>query len=366
MNHIDLFSGIGGFALAAKEVWGDDYHNLFFCDNNIFCQEVLRKNFGKEILIYGDIRLASKERFIADTASQRCDAGSDNRQRGQIQNYAIGQVTKDKSQRSERFVRISKNIIVDLLTGGFPCQPFSCAGKRKGTNDDRHLWSEMLRVIKDFSPRWIIAENVRGLINIQDGVVFEQVCLDLEAENYEVQPFIIPACAVNAPHRRDRIWIVANSRCEYGKGNKVGGESAGTLSCKETAPFPQRSVSNDSKGTNPDTESGQSRQPSEQKRREDISRGNISLPNARRFGQEKQEQQAARNEQYSWNQNWLEVATRLCSVDDGLPGQMGDTTLSKSRHRVEQLKAYGNAIVPQCVMPIMEAIKSAEENQKEG
>ena len=97
----------------------------------------------------------------------------------------------------------------DIITGGFPCQPFSVAGKHKGTSDNRHLWPEMFRIIKAFKPRFVIGENVRGIINIQDGVVFEAVCTDLESEGYEVQPFIIPAAGVGAPHRRERVWIIA-------------------------------------------------------------------------------------------------------------------------------------------------------------
>ena len=100
---------------------------------------------------------------------------------------------------------------IDIISGGFPCQPFSMAGKRKGTEDERYLWHEMLRAIQEIKPKFVIAENVFGITNIDGGMVFEQVCLDLEAEGYEVQPFIIPAAAKNAPHRRDRVWFVAYS-----------------------------------------------------------------------------------------------------------------------------------------------------------
>ncbi len=99
----------------------------------------------------------------------------------------------------------------DIITGGFPCQPFSVAGKRKGTDDDRYLWDETIRVIRECKPRWFIGENVEGIINIQEGVVFETVCTDLESEGYEVQPFIIPAAGVGAPHRRERVWIIATN-----------------------------------------------------------------------------------------------------------------------------------------------------------
>ena len=96
-----------------------------------------------------------------------------------------------------------------ILTGGFPCQPYSQAGKRLGKEDDRHLWPEMLRTIREIKPTWVVGENVYGLVNWSGGLVFEEVQTDLEAEGYEVQPVIIPACGVNAPHKRERIWFVA-------------------------------------------------------------------------------------------------------------------------------------------------------------
>ena len=159
MKTIDLFSGIGGFSLGLESTGG--FETVQFVENEPWCQKILAKNFP-EVPIAGDIR-------------------------------------EYEGQRA------------DVVVGGFPCQPFSVAGKRKGTRDDRHLWPEMLRVIKASKPRWVIGENVRNLTSIQDGLVFEQVCTDLESEGFEVQPFIIPASAVNAPHQRYRVWIVAHS-----------------------------------------------------------------------------------------------------------------------------------------------------------
>jgi DNA (cytosine-5)-methyltransferase 1 len=98
---------------------------------------------------------------------------------------------------------------IDIISGGFPCQPYSMAGKRLGKEDARHLWPEMLRVIREVRPRWVVGENVLGLVNWNGGLVFDEVQNDLEAEGYEVQPYVLPAAAVDAPHRRDRVWFVA-------------------------------------------------------------------------------------------------------------------------------------------------------------
>jgi len=103
---------------------------------------------------------------------------------------------------------------IDILTGGFPCQPYSMAGKRLGKEDERHLWPEMLRAIKEIQPRWVVGENVYGLVNWSGGLVFHEVQTDLEAEGYEVFPYVLPACSVNAPHRRDRVWFVAYKSSE--------------------------------------------------------------------------------------------------------------------------------------------------------
>ena len=163
---LDLFSGLGGFSLGLERT--GHFETVAFCDNNQYSKLILDKHW-KGVKIYDDVREISKEKFREDGIE-----------------------------------------FPDIITGGFPCQPFSVAGKQKGTSDDRHLWPEMFRIIKAFKPRYVIGENVRGIINIQDGVVFETVCTDLESEGYEVQPFIIPAAGVGAPHRRERVWIIAN------------------------------------------------------------------------------------------------------------------------------------------------------------
>ena len=284
MTHLDLFSGIGGFALAADRVWPDIQH--VFCEIDPFCQEILKKHWPQSY-IYEDIR----------TLTNATDAGAEG-------------------------VRRERQDEVFLLTGGFPCQPFSHAGKRKGTSDDRHLWPEMRRVIQEFTPRYVVAENVRGLLSIEGGMVFEQVCLDLEALGYEVQPFIIPACAVNAPHRRDRIWIVANAEHKPARNAERAG--ADERSSTRVAGSSQN-VAN--------AKSGWERS---------------SKPTGDRSG-ESEEKTGNRD----WLEPWPQVATRLCRLDDGL-----SEGVSRPRGwRNAALKAYGNAIVPQVAIEIFQALK---------
>ena len=163
MNHLDLFSGIGGFSLALEKV---GFKTIAFCENDPYCRLLLQKHW-KGVTIHNDIKKLE---------------------------------AKDIKEP------------IDILTGGFPCQPYSVAGKQKGTDDNRYLWPDMFRIIKEVKPTFVIAENVRGIINIQDGMVFETVCSDLEAEGFEVQSFVIPFAGVNAPHKRERVWIVGYSK----------------------------------------------------------------------------------------------------------------------------------------------------------
>lgn len=163
MRHGSLFSGIGGFDLAAQWM---GWENVFHCEWNPFGQRLL-KYYWPNAISYEDI-------CATDFTVHR---GS-----------------------------------IDIVTGGFPCQPYSTAGKRLGKADERHLFPQMLRAIKEIKPRWVVGENVRGLVSWNGGLVFDEVCADLEGEGYEVIPFLIPAAGVNAPHRRDRVWFVAHAR----------------------------------------------------------------------------------------------------------------------------------------------------------
>ena len=402
MRHLDLFSGIGGFALAVKEIWPDAEH--VFCDNDAYCRELLKLRFPKS-KIYGDIK---EIKTIADADWNGLQKS--------------GQ--KQQTTRHRQFFK------VDLVTGGFPCQPFSQAGKRRGTDDDRYLWPEMLRVIRLAGPRWVIAENVRGLLTMQNGLVFEQVCADLENSGYEVRPFIIPAVAVNAPHRRDRIWFIAHAlgdkadrkkkRRELSEARsqqkqnretyRSAGKSLRTASGRRSERFEKnasvaetarntesagqpggderqrktqhgRTGAGSDKRSSSDTESERKRRlagkecgtEKRQMEQNEPARSEIRREGKRRSGHSsdsesgqsgKPSQRKRRKgfERRSWERSWIEVATELCGVDDGLPAKLDGFELSKSRHRIERLKALGNAIVPPMATEIMRAIKSADEN----
>jgi DNA (cytosine-5)-methyltransferase 1 len=217
---------------------------------------------------------------------------------------------------------------ITLLTGGFPCQPVSVAGKRRGKEDDRWLWPEMLRVISEVRPTWIIAENVAGIVKL----ALDDCLSDLEGEGYEAEPYIIPACAVNAPHRRNRVWIIGYSsslglsRIDEEKGLKK----------KALRLFSSRAVINAS----------------------DSAGQGLS-----RIWQSQFRELLLHAQRRSWEKDWFEVATRLCGMDDGFPVRMDGFELSKSRHRVERLKALGDAIVPQIAYEIIKRIAWIERNE---
>jgi len=329
LQHIDIFSGIGGFAYAIDQVWSDVEH--IFCEIDPFCRQVIKKHW-KGNKIYGDIR-----EFIADTESGKSRQQTEQEGWKNIGGTDCLTSDTDKRGQTEQELKTAGDKQCDrpfILTGGFPCQPFSCAGKRKGTSDDRHLWPKMFRVIQLTKPKWVIAENVRGLINIQDGVVFEQVCTDLESEGYEVQPFIIPAVVVNAPHRRDRVWIVAHRKSITGEWSE---------SKRNSRRKSETEIRNGDSNA-PDTGSNGYTQ------RHKETRGTECGSKQRGMLEFKRE---------DWELNWRDVATSTCDVrvDDGLPVELDGFELTKAKHRVERLKALGNSIVPQVVIELLQAIK---------
>ena len=362
MRHGSLFSGIGGFDLAAEWM---GWENVFHCEWMEFPRKVLDYYWPN-----------------ADSHIDICNT-----------NFKKYEGT------------------IDIISGGFPCQPFSLAGKRKGTEDERYLWGEMLRAIQEIKPKFVIAENVFGITNIDGGMVFEQVCLDLENEGYEVQPFIIPACAKNAPHRRDRCWFIAyNNRIirreggkseprkqsRHGKSNEgcdtqINGIATDTLpirlqQCKDRTKMGRgqeeicregskstNGIETDGKISNAtDTNSNgfQQRNGNDEIntsqgginafgniKQSDVN-GNATDTTSARGWEDNGERKSRFNDQTSTQINWHNFPTQspICSGDDGLPTELDGITFSK--WRAESIKGYGNAIVPQIAYQLFQIIET--------
>jgi len=279
-THGSLFSGIGGFDLAAE--WAG-WKNVFHCEWNDFGKQVL-KYYWPNAISYDDI---TKTDFTIH--------------RGQI----------------------------DVLSGGFPCQPYSAAGKRLGKEDERHLWPEMLRAIREIQPRYIVGENVYGLVNWNRGMVFDEVQSDLENEWYELAPVILPACAVNAPHRRNRVWFVA-----YSEGNGSGRTS--------------RKTSSEIKGQN-GYKTKQFTECCKVRHAADAERIRSSR---KKYGQTQSGQYSQKDSGCGWED--FPTQSPVCRRDDGISARLDGITFPKWRN--ESIKAYGNAIVPQVAYQIFQVI----------
>ena len=287
MNHASLFSGIGGFDLAAEWM---GWNNVFNCEWEEFPRQVLKHHFPNAIQ-HGDIKELDATAY----------AGR-----------------------------------IDILTGGFPCQPYSFAGKRKGKEDERHLWPEMLRVIRECAPRYVVGENVRGLVGWNGGMVFEEVCADLESQGYAVQPFVLPAAGVGScPHRRDRVWFVASDterlRLQHTQESGGVGHSKGETRGRATKPAQADGSLRDA----PDT---------------------MRSKGLQKHGSGKARQSHQKDAANDWER--FPTVSPVCGGDDGLPQELDGITFPKWRR--ESIKAYGNAIVPQVALQIFKAINLYE------
>lgn len=400
MTHASLFSGIGGFDLAAEWM---GWHNAFHCEINEFCTKIINYHFP-DAEHYTDITRTDFSKW-----------------RGRI----------------------------DVLSGGFPCQPFSLAGQRKGADDNRYLWPQMLRAIREIRPTWVVGENVAGILTVvQPGAevevggqaslfgedyrkrvshrqeyVIETICRDLEREGYAVQPLLIPACAVGAPHRRDRIWFIErlvthpkscrNSRTPHEAGREaerqdwneveqsiIGGsvrpasnpnrdrcrnwtnkqklisecerKADYCYGCKDGITTYSDGDRHKAREEGERAEScGREYFPQSEKWRDAPERFNgldgfsriAADPYGKRQkygndqGPERWEKPDERfKTQYS-SSIWEKFPTQspICSGDDGLSGRLDGITFSKWRQ--ESVKAYGNAIVPQVAYEIFKAIE---------
>ena len=358
MTHASLFSGIGGAELAARWV---GWKNVFHCEINPFGRRVIEYHFP-ESKSYEDV------------------------------------TTTDFSEYRGR---------IDVLTAGFPCQPFSVAGQRKGAEDNRYLWPEVVRVIREVRPTWVVGENVAGILTmVQPGeetemggqtnifgevdrkrvllrqeYVVETICGDLEREGYSVQPFIIPACAVGAPHRRDRVWFVAN---------RTDRRDIDTSKRKRTNLHEGKSFArSDREGTSSDTDG--IRFGRRQNKQESISwsksaanysvsrqNGVIADTKCDRSNKicENVQSEISNGKRIDsnglqWNDTlcqsipadrWKDFPTQspVCSGDDELSTRLDGITFSKWRQ--ESIKAYGNAMCPQVVYEIFKAIEIINKN----
>jgi len=420
LTHLDLFSGVGGFSLAAKWV---GFKTIGFVEIDKYCQQVLRKHWpdvpivedinnveeikqivensiisrcphretkeeGTEVReqwkpVAGDGNRIHREKIIANTTVrglekqglrygdkqsaqqdkidrqiQEDDATNSNGNRPQIkraEQQASGDRQHKTLQRELGRSNWEQNSTKLLLTGGFPCQPFSQAGRRKGSHDNRYLWPQTLAVIEAIKPDWVILENVAGLLSMvfPDSAVgvanqaslygdadeeicdYDTICgrieSDLREAGYETVWLVIPACAVSAPHRRDRVWIVGNSQRK-----RLDGTLCNTKPSRGIQQEFEERCRTDGKGIVADTKN--------------------SLGWPRQYSRGEKTEWAAGYNEFAgddrtipnWSENWYEVATRFCRMDDGVP------------NRVDRLKALGNAIVPQVAYQILKGIAEIE------
>jgi DNA (cytosine-5)-methyltransferase 1 len=345
MRHLDLFAGIGGFSLAARWM---GWETVAHVEWDSYCQKILAKNFP-DALRFGDIvefnKMLQDGRITTDTESRKSGE------------QKTGDGWQNISRRSEKTHGQLSIGRIDILTGGFPCQPFSHAGKRKGVADERYLWPEMLRTIRILKPSFVVGENVAGLVSMENGKTLDSILADLENEGYQVESFIIPACAVGAWHRRDRIWIVGRrifSNSVNGTNRTIRGESR-----------EKKGVSCECRQT--------------RLSRKSCRTGGEIFPDCNNHGLQGREEtrdagggRAKRNEQSEryrqcpkWENGQLE--SRLGGMAYGLPYWVDGywdrepegipRVATGVKNRVDRLKGLGNAIVPQVAFQLFKAIE---------
>ena len=261
LKHLDLFSGIGGFSLGLEATGG--FETVAFCDIDQYPRQVLQKHWP-HVKQYEDIKELNYEKLKADGL-----------------------------------------LPIDIITGGYPCQPFSVAGRKKGEEDPRHLWPEYFRLVKELRPTWVIGENVSGHIKLG----LDTVITDLESEDYAVRPFSISASSIGANHQRERVWIVANSRRSQWPWAELRGENENETR-KENANQFERSSSTSS------------------------SSADTNGKRSQRYGSEYELRKSQEERKTSWSR-WWEFEPNVGRVAYGIP------------KRVDRLKSLGNSLVPQ-------------------
>ena len=317
MKLISLFSGIGGFELAASWM---GWTPIVTCEIEEFPNKILNY-YWPNAYHHKDVKTLTYE-TINNELTRRWG----------------------KEWRDDKII----------LTGGFPCQPYSAAGQRKGKEDERHLWPEMLRLIQEIAPDWIVGENVLGLTNWNGGVVFEEVCVDLEDKGYEVQPYILPASSKNAPHKRDRVWFVAHSdnKGRSTRHTEVEEEDGKVSKWNDNVEFSNSSNGNVTNTSSKGLQGGQNLDQWTEYNKERSENGSSFRTNSK---------------DNEWNSkcNWENFPTQspVCGGDDGISTELDGITFPKWRR--ESIKGYGNAIVPQVVYSIFKTIEKYESTIKE-
>ena len=322
---LDLFSGIGGFSLGLEQT--KRIKTIAFVEKDKFCQKVLKKNF-KNIPIEEDIRNVKGSNYAAD-----------------------------------------------IVSGGFPCQPFSVAGKRKGTDDDRYLWDETIRVVRECKPRWFIGENVEGIVNINNGLVLRQVQTDLEKEGFKVQCLIIPASGIGAWHQRKRVWIIgcnvpnSNSRLSIRENEKIQTRRNTTSISSKNVPnsnsrlcggrgTKQQSGTNESWGFYSQEEEQTTKHIRSKTVRYNALLGeeeNVTNSNEQRTQiQTKRKHSSVKVPRSSSKKSWWQTQSKLCGVPNGVSYEL-------DKDRTNRIKSLGNSIVPQIAYEIGKAIINAED-----
>ena len=337
-THLDLFSGIGGFAIAAQNC---GYTTIGFCEKEPYAQQILKERFGAVLADSTSAGLPERHGAGAFTARE-CHAKS-KRGGGIFPTLHPDIFTLNGADYAG----------VDLLTGGFPCQPFSVAGKRLGKADDRAIWPEMLRVIREAEPTWIIGENVAGIVTME----LDNILSDLESLGYSAWPLVIPACAVDARHRRDRVWIigrrnVGNAKHDGHPAAKIRGGIApgsnGDKTGQKQASKPARPSEQHEDVAHADEPSRQGNERTERSQPERADhqqhRGRQSQPSIRRVADGLPEGLDSGGGFCQWPEEDLQTPR----VSTGI------------KHRAHRLRGLGNAIVPQVAEQIIRSIALAD------
>ena len=312
-NHLDLFSGIGGFSLGLEATGA--FETVAFCDYDPYCQKVLRKHWPW-VTIYDDVKELNNEKLQANGHTK-----------------------------------------IDIITGGYPCQPFSIAGRKKGEQDPRHVWPEMFRLVKELRPTWVIGENVSGHIKLGLDTVLE----NLESEGYSTRAFSISASSIGANHQRERVWILAHSRCTQYEGAVFGDQNENEIregyanQFKRSSETSQFDVADTESVISDDRTKYEYTQEGDEKRQVRSEVGGVSSDDAHtdieglegRWSQcELQEGQG--EGKIGWSQ-WWQSEPNVGRVAHGVP------------KRVDRLKSLGNSLVPMIPYYIGMSIKKGDE-----